>query len=96
MPEDRLIIVRQAILEDLADRYPHGRRKADLKKSPNCQSCSAEDAEIMAEARFLEAGGFIKDITPGLDPFWKIEYSGLQQIRRLVIPDPTIWGDSAR
>lgn len=95
MAERRPCQLRQAILADLDDRAPGGRDLVSLESAPNCQAIAAQRDEIMTEARCLEAGGFIKDLRPGRQPFWKITYAGIKQIRRETTPDEAIWGESA-
>lgn len=95
MPEQRRYQIRQAILADLSDRYPGGRNFVALESGPNCQALAAQREEILEHARMLQLGEYITDLRPGGEPFWKITYAGLQQIRRETVPDPAIWGESA-
>ena len=92
---ERQYSVRQAILAALTDRYPGGRDLPALESAPDCQASAAQRDDLLREAAILRAGGFIADLRPGRQPFWKVTYSGLRQIRREATPDELVWGTSA-
>lgn len=93
--DNRVYQVRQAILAALSERYPGGRDLSALQMAPDCQAVAATRAELLHECAMLLAGGFLTDLRPGREPFFKITYDGLRQIRRETTPDELVWGDRA-
>ena len=95
MADQRQYQIRQAILETLANSYPGGRGLDRLMVGADIQPLGVSREELLREARVLDAAGYIFDLKPRLDPYWKITAEGMFQIRREKVADVIVWGDSA-
>jgi hypothetical protein len=88
--------IRQEILRALADCYPGGRDLDSLLVTGRLADLSATREEVLAAARLLEAGEYVRDVRgPGRDPWWKIAQAGMMQIQKEATLDEVVWGEEA-
>lgn len=95
MPEKRQYLIRQAILNALADVYPGGKETAELLRAEKVADRHTTMSELESETAMLLAGGYIKDLRPHREAWWKITHSGLMQIREESVLDEVVWGTKA-
>jgi len=95
MSTRRVYEIRQAILGELAGIYPGGRVLDRLLVTGDLVALKVTREEAFAELAVLESGAFVLDLRPQRDPYYKITYTGLLQIRRETALDETVWGEAA-
>lgn len=94
--DNRPYQIRQAILTALNACYPGGQDLAGLTRTSGCAKLAAAPAEVLVQARFLEAGGYVADLRgPGREPWWKIAQAGVLQIQRETRLAEAVWGEEA-
>lgn len=87
--------IRQAILEALAEVYPAGHDTERLLRCSPLTNLRVSPGEVVPELGILQAGGFVQDLRPGREAWWKISYSGLCQSRRESVLEELVWGEEA-
>ena len=96
MASKRPYLVRQAILQALADVYPGGKDPDKLEHSGPLRDVRASREDLLEQATILQSGGYIDDLRGrGRDPWWKVTHKGLCQIRKEVVLNEVVWGEEA-